>query len=431
MTEDLLHFAWKFRLFGTAELFSIGKMPLSIIRTGEHNTHAGPDFLNGRVRIGDTEWAGNIEIHKRSSEWFSHGHQHDPAYDNVILHVVYEHDREVYNSKKQSIPTLELKHYIAKELLERYEHLYKNKQEIPCGKQFSEAPELVRNAWLERMLIERLEEKTRFIKELYDYTGSNWEETFYLLLCKNFGFKVNSECFLQLGKSVPLEILLRQSGSLVKNEALLFGQAGLLNEDFTEEYPASLIKEYLFLQAKYRLLSPVPHNWKFLRMRPRNFPTIRIAQMAAFISNYQHTFSKILETEDLIPVKNMFGVSASGYWKTHYVFGKPVPSTEKPLGDASIENILINTVCPILFFYGKIRNEENLCEKALKWYSELSSEENSVISLYGNLGFRAGNAAHSQALLQLNQNYCKTKKCLRCSIGNYILKPQTAVNKLA
>ena len=422
MNEDLLHFIWKFKLLKPKNLFSIGEMPLQIINCGEHNTHAGPDFINARIKLGDTEWAGNIEIHTKASDWFVHNHQQDKAYDNVILHVVYKYDKEIYNTKNQVIPCFELKNFIEEDLPKRYQHLYKNKQGIPCGKQFATVPAIVREPWLERMLIERLESKTQFIRELFEFTNRNWDETLYLLLCKNFGFKINSDAFLQLGKSVPLHILLKQANSIEQTEALLFGQAGLLDKEYNDTYIRRLQAEYAHLKHKYSLPAPIPHLWKFLRLRPRNFPTIRIAQLASFISNYQHTFSKILEVGSLQEVKKLFQTSTSPYWKNHYVFDEASIETDKKLGNSSIENIIINTVCPLLFFYGKVRNEEALCEKAVSWLYELKPESNSTTKLFEGISYKTHNAGQSQALIQLHTNYCKSKKCLYCSIGTHLLK---------
>jgi len=422
MTEDLLHFIWKFKLLKLKNLFSIGEMPLHIIKCGEHNTHAGPDFTNARIKLGDTEWAGNIEIHKRSSDWFVHNHQYDTAYDNVILHVVYEYDKEIHNSKNQVIPCFELKGFIEEDLLKRYEHLYKNKQSIPCGKLFSEAPPIIKEAWLERMLIDRLESKTQFTQELFEFTGHNWDETLYLLLCKNFGFKINGDAFLQLGKSVPLHILLRQANSIEQTEALLYGQSGLLDKDYKDAYIKRLQKEYAYLKHKYQLPPPIPHTWKFLRLRPRNFPTIRIAQLAGFVSKYQHTFSKIIEATSVKEVKKLFQASTSSYWENHYVFDEQSVVIEKKLGNSSIENILINTVLPLLFFYGKIREEESLCEKAILWLQELKPESNHITKLFEEIYFKANDAGQSQALLQLHEKFCAAKKCLSCGIGSNLLK---------
>jgi hypothetical protein len=416
MTEDLLHFIWKYKLLKPVNLTTTLNTELKIIKNGEHNTNAGPDFINARIKLGDTEWAGNIEIHKKSSDWFLHNHHTDKAYDNVILHVVYEHDKEIQNSKQQTIPCLELKQYLMTGVLEKYENLYKNKQQIPCGTLFNNVPDIFKEPWLERMLVDRLENKTNFIQDLFTFTKNNWDETFYLLLFKNFGFHVNSDAFLQVAKSIPLTTLLKHANSTQQTEALLFGQSGLLHKDLTDEYARTLFKEYTYLKYKYQL-TPIPHNLKFLRLRPKNFPTIRLAQLANFISKYQHTFSKIVEAAKIEEVKKLFAISVSDYWQTHYSFDELSIFEEKNLGKSSIENIIINTVCPLLFFYGKIKKDENLIEKAIKWYDELKPEKNNITKLFEELSFKPKHAGHSQALIQLNNNYCANKKCLQCSVG--------------
>jgi len=420
MIEDLLHFIWKYKLLKPVPLYTTSKTELQITKYGEHNIHAGPDFSNARIKLGDTEWAGTIEIHKKSSDWFLHNHHTNKAYDNVILHVVYEHDKEIYNSKEQSIPCFELKQFLQDGVLRKYENLYQNKQAIPCGTLFNDVPDIIREPWLERVLVERLETKTNFIQELFTFTKNNWDETFYMLLCKNFGFHVNSDAFLQLGKSIPLTTLLKHTSAPVQIEALLFGQSGLLRKDLKDEYAQGLFKEYTYLKHKYQL-TPIPHNLKFLRLRPLNFPTIRLAQLANFSLKYQHTFSKIVEADTIETVKDIFSVSVSDYWKTHYTFDEESVFKEKVLGKSSVENIIINTVCPLLFFYGKTKQDENLIEKAVKWYYELKPEKNNVTKLFEELSFKPKHAGHSQALIQLNNNYCSQKKCLQCSLGVFIL----------
>ncbi|MEO8759840.1 MAG: DUF2851 family protein [Bacteroidia bacterium] len=421
MTEDLLHFIWKYKLLKPVNLFTTQNISLQINKYGEHNTHAGPDFINARIKLADTEWAGNIEIHKKSSDWFLHNHHTDKAYDNVILHVVYEHDKEIYNSKNQLIPCFELKQFLMDDVLTRYENLYQNKQQIPCGNLFNEVPEIIREPWLERMLVDRLETKTNFIQELFIFTKNNWDETFYLLLCKNFGFHINSDAFLQVGKCIPLNTLLKHADSIMQIEALLFGQSGLLNENLKDNYSQTIYKEYSYLKHKYNL-NPIPHNLKFLRLRPKNFPTIRLAQLANFILKYQHTFSKIVEANSVKEVKKIFAISVSDYWKTHYTFDEQSIFEEKNLGQSSIENIIINTVCPLLFFYGKTKQDENIIEKVVKWYYDLKPEKNNITKLFEDVSFKPKQAAHSQALLQLNTNYCTQKKCLQCSMGVFILR---------
>jgi len=420
MTEDLLHFIWKYKLLKPVPLYTTSKTELQISKYGEHNIHAGPDFTNARIKLGNTEWAGTIEIHKKSSDWFSHNHHTNKAYDNVILHVVYEHDKEIYNSKEQPIPCFELKQFLQEGVLTKYENLYQNKQVIPCGTLFNDVPDIIKEPWLERVLVERLETKTNFIQELFTFTKNNWDETFYLLLCKNFGFHVNSDAFLQLGKSIPLTTLLKHTNAPAQIEALLFGQSASLHKDLKDDYAQSLFKEYTYLKHKYNL-TPIPHNLKFLRLRPLNFPTIRLAQLAKFSLKYQHTFSKIVEADTIEKVKEIFSVSVSDYWKTHYTFDEVSVFKEKVLGKSSIENIIINTVCPLLFFYGKMKQDEDLIEKAVKWYYELKPEKNNITKKFEELSFKPKHAGHSQALIQLNNNYCSQKKCLKCSLGVFIL----------
>ena len=420
MTEDLLHFIWKYKLLKPIPLYTTSKTELQISKYGEHNIHAGPDFSNARIKLSDTEWAGTIEIHKKSSDWFLHNHHINKAYDNVILHVVYEYDKEIYNSKQQPIPCFELKQFLQDGVLQKYENLYQNKQSIPCGTLFNDVPDIIKEPWLERVLVERLETKTNFIQELFTFTKNNWDETFYLLLCKNFGFHVNSDAFLQVGKSIPLTTLLKHTNAPAQIEALLFGQSGLLHKDLKDDYAQSLFNEYTYLKHKYNLTA-IPHNLKFLRLRPQNFPTIRLAQLANFSLKYQHTFSKIVEANTVKEVKDIFSISVSDYWKTHYTFDEESVFKEKIMGKSSIENIIINTVCPLLFFYGKAKQNENLIEKAVKWYYELKSEKNNITKLFEELSFKPKHAGHSQALIQLNNNYCSQKKCLQCSLGVFIL----------
>jgi uncharacterized protein DUF2851 len=420
MTEDLLHFIWQYKLLKPVSYYTTQNNRLEINRCGEHNKDAGPDFTNARIKIDDTEWAGTVEIHKKSSDWFVHHHDTNKAYDNVILHVVYEHDKDIYNSKKQLIPCLELKPILIDDVISRYENLYQSKQQIPCGSLFNEVAAITRESCLERMLFERLEAKTDFIKELYHFTKHNWEETFYLLLFKNFGFHTNSDAFLQIAKTIPLTVLLKHANSPIQVEALLFGQSGLLNSTLKDKYGKDLLKEYEYLKHKYSL-TPIPHHLKFLRLRPQNFPTIRIAQLANFVAKYQHTFSKIIESNSVNEVKKLFSITVSDYWQSHYVFDEESPFKEKDLGNSSIENIIINTVCPLLFFYGKEKQDDSIIDKAIKWYDELKPERNKYIKLFEELKFKPKHAGHSQALLQLYANYCSPKKCLSCNIGVGIL----------
>ena len=421
MTEDILHFIWKYKLFKPVPLVTTQKEEVMVIKPGDHNPNAGPDFMNARLRISGMEWAGTVEIHKKSSDWFAHQHHLDRAYDNVILHVVYEHDKEVVNTRGEPIACLELKFFLQEGVLKNYENLCQKKQEIPCGSLFKEVPHIIREPWLERMLIERLERKIQFIEGLFRYTQNNWDETLYLLLCKNFGFHINGEAFLQIGKSIPLTVLLKHRASLVQLEAMLLGQGGLLQREPAHPYARELQKEYQYLQHKYQL-KQIPHPLHFLRLRPSNFPGVRLAQLAAYIFMDHPTFSKMIEADTIFDVKKLFQIKASSYWSNHYTFQEAKGSKEKKLGDASIENILSNTVLPLLFFYGKVKQEARLMEKAVKGYDELKPEKNSVSHLFEQYSFKTKHAGHSQAMIHLNEHYCSQKKCMQCGIGAYILR---------
>ncbi len=422
MQEQFLHYLWRFRRFEQNDLQSTQGETIIIQEVGEYNNHAGPDFFNARIQIGDTLWAGNIEIHIRSSEWIAHKHQEDKAYENVILHVVMEEDELIFRQNGERIPCLELRKLIPPKIAKTYQKLLHNAYWIPCQHHFNEVSELSRNIWLERMLVERLEQKTDTIKNSLHLNKNNWEETFYQILARNFGVKVNADPFELLAKSLPLLTLSKHKTNLLQIEALLFGQAGLLETDFEDDYPNKLKKEYDFLKQKHHLTTLKTESWKFLRMRPANFPTIRIAQFAMLIYQSNHLFSKILAAQNVTEIENMFEVSISNYWKTHYVFDKESVSRKKTLGKSMIHLVIINTIAPILFLYGKMKKEELFKDRAFQLLEELKPEKNSVISGWQKLGVEPTSAHQTQALLQLKNNYCKNKRCLECAIGNAILK---------
>ncbi|HET6226120.1 MAG TPA: DUF2851 family protein [Bacteroidia bacterium] len=422
MTEELLHHLWKFRLFNQFGLKTTTHEAIEIVKMGEHNQHAGPDFFNSKIKIAETLWAGNVEVHIRASDWNKHGHQQDKGYDNIILHVVYEADEPVYRQSGEAIPTLELKHRIESFYIRNYEHFKLSKDWIACEKQMNEVPAIVLHASLNRLLIERLEEKFNATMEILRLNKMNWEETFYQLLAKNFGFKTNAIPFQLLAKSIPSTILAKHKSSLLQVEALLFGQAGFLEQHFNDKYPLQLQNEYAFLKQKFKLISIDNHLWKFLRLRPVNFPTIRIAQFAQLIYQSNHLFSKIIEEEELMQLRKLMDATVSPYWKAHYVFEKTVSEKNKNLGEDSRENIIINTIIPFLFVYGKAKGDESYIERALRFLDEMEGEKNSIINSWKMLDMPVKSAAETQALLQLKNNYCDHKKCLECSIGNYLLK---------
>jgi hypothetical protein len=422
MKEDLLHFLWRTRRFDTSNLLTTAGESLEILHPGEYNANAGPDFTNARLRIGDLIWAGNVEMHLKASDWMAHNHQSDKAYENVILHVVSEEDRPVFRPNGQRIPCLEIQKRIPPKLNGLYHKLLNNAHWIPCQHFFAGAPEMTKSLWLDRLLVERLEQKTTAISNALQTNGNDWEETFYQFLARNFGLKVNAEPFESLAKSLPQLILAKHKDSLFQIEALLFGQAGMLAGNFEDEYPNRLKKEYGFLQKLHGLSPPGGVAWRFLRMHPGNFPTIRLAQFARLIHQSAHLFSKILVIDNQEDVENLFEVKLDGYWLTHYTFDQLSAKKNKTLGKSTVQLLTINTIAPFLFVYGKLRREEDFKTKALRLLEALPGERNAIISEWEKLGADTGSAYRTQALLQMKNEYCDKKRCLQCAIGSAILK---------
>ena len=419
MKEDFLHFIWKHRLFSKSNLKAVSGEKLEIISTGTHNFDSGPDFFNARIRIGDTIWAGNVEIHTKASDWYLHRHNHDESYNNVILHVVETADREVLVNEKV-LPCLVLNY--PEKLKENYFQLLQSEQWIACQDRFRLVDPFDVKFWMGALLSERLLSKTDEIRFLLQQNKNDWNETFYQLLARNFGMKTNALPFELLAKATPLGILGKHKNSLFQIEALLFGQSGLLNEELIgDDYFLKLREEYSFLYKKYKLNPVEAHLWKFMRLRPVNFPTIRIGQFAQLICKSTALFSKILETENLKSLELFFDVESSEYWDNHYRFNKTSKKTSKKLGSSAFQNIVINTIAPVLFVYGDINAKYELKDRALRFLDELPAENNSIIDGWEQLGVRVKSAFETQALLQLKNFYCKNKKCLDCRLGIKII----------
>ncbi len=417
MNERLLQFIWQHLYFNKEHLTTPDGQSVQILFQGTLNNNQGPDFLNSKLLINNITWAGNIELHVQTSDWKKHGHTNDEHYNNIILHAVWEHDEEV----DQAIPVLELKNRISSTLLQRYNELMQQNRFIPCEQQVTVVSELVWSSWKERMIAERSYEKNEKINQLLNETNQHWEETFWQLLARNFGITVNADAFEAIAKTIPVTILAKHKNQIHQLEALLLGQAGLLNEDFTEDYPIMLQKEYQFLQKKHQL-QPAKHLLHFLRMRPGNFPSIRLAQLAMLIHQSSHLFSKIIEAQDFNSIKHLLGVTANDYWHYHYMINEPTGFRKKQLGTMMIENILINTIIPVLFAYAQHHNNEMLKQKAIHWLQQLPKEKNSITKKWEEAGITHQSAFDSQALLYLKKNYCNKKLCLNCAIGNSILK---------
>ncbi|MBE9584341.1 DUF2851 family protein [Mucilaginibacter sp. JRF] len=424
ITEDFLHYVWKFRLFDRAELKTVEGDEIEVFSAGLHNKHAGPDFQNARLRIGETTWAGNVELHISSADWQRHGHNTDKAYDSVILHVVYRDDAPVTLPNGRRIPTLELHNRIAPELYNRYHKLlFGERQFIPCEANMAGVDSLSMSTWLSRILIERLEKRSEAVLTALATNRGDWEETFYQFLAANFGFKTNALPFELLARSLPQITLAKHKNNPLQIEALIFGQAGFLDGDMADDYPRKLKTEYQYLKHKHGLKPIDNHLWKFMRMRPQNFPTIRLAQFAGLIVQSNHLLSKILEIREVDILRSLFdSISINPYWENHYRFDAESKPSPKNLGKASADVLLLNTVALFLFTYGKQHRQQYHINRALKLLESLPAEKNNITADFVNLGLKIKTAFESQALLELKNNYCDHKKCLDCTVGNKILK---------
>lgn len=422
MTEDFLHYIWKFQRFNTVSLKTTDGQSVQVLKPGEHNTNAGPDFFNAKIKIGDTVWAGNLEIHVNSSDWKSHYHNSDKAYDNVILHVVFNHDIEVETSENRSLVTLELTNHISEDLINSYIQLSKAKGKIPCESQLSSIDEFTIKSWQDRLVVERLERKSNAVANALAEMQNDWEETCYRLLAKNFGFKVNELPFELLSKSLPLKYLQKHSDDITHLESMILGQAGFLEDVFDEDYPNLLKKEFGFYKAKFKLEPIQKMLWKHLGLRPSNFPTVRLIQFAELISKNRNLFSKIIEVTSLTDLKKLFSVEPKGYWSDHYQLDCKSSKRSKKLGDASVDILIINTVIPILFWYGKVKKMPIFQDRAVSFLGELKPESNSIIKNWSDRGINCKSALETQSMLQLYNEYCSRKQCLNCALGNKILR---------
>jgi hypothetical protein len=419
--EDLLYYIWKTKSFDMVDLKTTNNQHISIIQFGNQNFDSGPDFSNGTVKIGDTVWVGNIEMHVYSSDWERHCHDIDKAYDNVILHVVFEHDKEVYTTSEQLIPCVELKNRIPKKILSKYGQLLANNNWIPCEKQISKIERHTISFWLQRLVAERLESKTKYLNQILHKTNTNWEEALYIYLSRYMGARVNKDPFEALANGLPFLLIQKNRNDLQKLEALLFGQAGMLEAGFEDDYFLELKKEYKFLAIKYKLKAMSPISWKFARMRPVGFPTIRIAQFAQILYKTDRLFSQIILEDDTKGIKKIFKVRPSPYWDNHYRFGKEAKYLEKKTGNSFIDQLIINVVCPVMFLYGKHIADERYCERAIHHLESIKPEANKIVRKFNTIGVSCKTASESQALIELKSSYCNEKQCVSCAIGNSII----------
>lgn len=422
MNEALLHTIWKYKLLGQTQFIGSKQEVIEVVSIGEHNQDSGPDFFNSKIKINGILLVGNVEIHIKTSDWLKHNHQQDKAYDNIVLHVVYEHDKALNQNETFNVSVLELKNYIKPSLLEKYNQLELSKQNIPCGKSITTVSDIVWKSWLDRLAVTRLEQKTEYIEHLFEFSKHNHEDALYLLLCRNFGFKINNEAFELLGKSLPYSILKKYADNPIQMEALLFGVAGFLEELFEDKYPKQLQNEFEFLKHKHQLVPLKKEHWKFSKTRPANFPTIRISQLAYLVSKQQSLYHLLEQKPDLKTIKSFFNVTPHNYWKTHFKFDVESEESSKTIGDTAIQSIIINTIVPYLFFMSRHNLNSDYVDYALDLLSQLPAEINTKTKEYTKLGVKIQNALESQAQIQLFDSLCSKKACLHCNVAEFLLK---------
>jgi len=419
--EQLLHFLWKYRLHLPANLTTTTGLSVEVIDAGCHNTDAGPDFFNAKIRIDGTIWAGNVEIHTRSSDWHKHGHHTDVVYDSVILNVVEVCDTDIFRTTGE--PVLQLVLNCPDSVRAHYKHLSATTaEEIPCRNQLSIIDPFLISAWKSTLLTERLERKTDAIFLLSEQNKQNWEEIFYVSLFRSMGLGINNDAFERLARSLPLSYLLKHADSLLQIEALLFGQAGLLDVSFPENaYLQLLQREYNFLRNKFSLKPLSKDIWRFLRLRPANFPHIRLAQLAALYHKNPMLFSRVLKVESLLQFADLIAIEPGAYWLKHYDFETTSNTRSKRLGSTALQVLLINAVVPVMFAYGRSTSNEEICNRALSLLENTKAEDNRIVREWSRAGIPVLSAYDSQAILQLRNEYCEKKKCLYCRIGHRIL----------
>lgn len=424
MTESFLHYVWQLQYFRKDDLKASSGENILVLHPGTHNTDSGPDFSNARIKIDELEWRGSVEIHIKASGWNDHKHSTDEAYEKVVLHVVWENDKPINRTDGSAMPTLELKNRVDIALWNRYQKLYTSAETIPCSSNFKTVPDMNKISMLDRALMHRLELKANDVKKLLAQNGNNWEQTCYQLLCRNFGFKVNADPMIRLAQLIPHTMLLKHFDKPVQVEALLFGMSGFLEDVESDDYTALLKREYDLLRKKYSLEARQMNlsQWKFLRLRPANFPTLRVAQFASLITKEKALFSKILELESCKQAYALLDADQSKYWQHHYQFGRLAKAKTSSVGEASIQNIIINTIVPLLTAYGKIHDEQAYIDMAVNLLQNIPAENNKIIRQWNDLEQKVTSAFDSQALIELYNNFCMKHRCLECNVGSYLIK---------
>ncbi len=420
--EEFLHFLWKTRRFTPNNLLTTHGAALQILDPGIHNIHAGPDFLQARLRIDERLWAGQVEIHVKSSDWIAHKHPFDPAYQNVILHVVWEEDTPIHLADGSRLPCLELRNRTPAGLFERYRQLQQAALKVPCSSRMAEVPPLTRSSWLDRMLIERLEEKALHIEQLAERTQNDLEQMCRCSIARAFGLPANADALEDLFLSLPHTLLNRYRPNALQIEALLFGQAGLLESHFKDEWPQKLRAEYQFLRKKHSLRPLSAARWKWSRMRPASFPALRIAQLASLCCREARWFDAFRQMKTRKELSAFFDIETSAYWKTHHHWERLSAKNFSRPGKALIERVILNALAPFFFRYGQRQDNEKFKIQALHWVAQLPAEDNRITRKWKDFGWEIHSAEHSQAILHLQRHYCEKRKCLHCAIGHQLIK---------
>ena len=421
MKEDYLHHVWQFKKFDIANLKTTKGESIQILNSGQYLQLAGPDFFNAQLIIGNQKWAGNVEIHLKSSDWYVHNHEKDSNYDSVILHVVWEHDVPVFRKDNSEIPTLELKEFVALSDLHNYQSLVSQKSWIYCENEIGNVDDFVFKNWQERLFFERLERKSQLIFELAEISNHDWEAVLFCLIAKNFGLNSNGEIFYKIAKSIPFSVVRKESHSLESLEALFLGQANLLSHDFQDSYAKELKSNYFYLVQKHQLFERVSDTVEFFKHRPDNFPTIRLAQLANLYYHRKNLFSLVINSSSINELYQVFSVGVSQYWETHYNFDKTISKKVKKLSKSFINLLLINSIVPLRFAYS-LRERKDITQELIDLSMLISGEKNVIIEKFDFFGIKSNNTFETQALLELKNQYCDNKKCLDCAIGHFLLK---------
>jgi len=431
MNEEILSFVWRFGYYESINLCTDEGASLSVLRTGFKNRNAGPDFCDARIRTDGVDWVGCIEIHVKSSDWYQHHHETDPAYESVVLHVVWENDQPVLRSNGSKIPTLSLKGLVKLSVIERYHQLIHEEDEIPCSKSFGLVSDLQKFSMLDRVLLERLDKKAEQVLMLLETNQQDWEVTAYQWLTQHFGFKLNDHAFSRLSRIVPLKVIQKHRNNILQIEAILYGTAGLIPENTEEDltsadylYLEELRREYKFLSTKYRLQNEQmkPHEWKFLRLRPAGFPTVRLAQLAVLLSKSNGLFSSLTSPKKIATLHELLNLEQSVYWQKHFQFGKKAKSKVPVMGKEAINMLIINAAVPLIVAFSRNRQQPELLERAIGWLSEIPAENNRIIRAWEKLEMKVKTAGDSQALIEWFNNYCSDKKCLNCIVGSALVR---------